>query len=63
MSSALSTQHWDTSHLNVPTRKVTKQNSLENKEAYVREDACFACKEKGHKIDDCPKEETTKQIC
>jgi hypothetical protein len=42
---------------------VTKQNSLENKEAYVREDACFACKEKGHKIDDCPKEETAKQIC
>jgi hypothetical protein len=38
MSSALSAQYWDTSHLNVPTRKVTKKSSLEDKEDYLRED-------------------------
>jgi hypothetical protein len=37
MSSALSAQHWDTSHSNVPTRKMTKQSSLEDKEAYLKE--------------------------
>jgi hypothetical protein len=37
MSSALSAQHWDTSHPNVPTRKVTKQNTQEDKEAYLGE--------------------------
>jgi hypothetical protein len=37
MSSDLSAQHWDTSHLNVPTRKMTKQNSLEDKKAYLKE--------------------------
>jgi hypothetical protein len=37
MSSALSAQHWDTSHPNVPTRKVIKQSPLEDKEAYLRE--------------------------
>jgi hypothetical protein len=35
----LSAQHWDTSHLNVPTRKMIKKCSLEDKEAYFREDA------------------------
>jgi hypothetical protein len=44
MSSALSAQHWDISHLNVPTRKVTKQSSLEDNEAYFREDALLAKK-------------------
>jgi hypothetical protein len=44
MSSALSAQHWDTSHLNVPRRKVTKQSSLEDKEAYFIEDALLAKK-------------------
>jgi hypothetical protein len=39
MSSALSAQHWDTSHLNVPTRKVIKQIPLEDKETYLREGA------------------------
>jgi hypothetical protein len=39
MSSALSAQHWDTSHPNVPTRGITKQSPLEDKEAYLREDA------------------------
>jgi hypothetical protein len=39
MSSALSAQHWDTSHPNVPTRKVIKQSSLEDKQAYFREGA------------------------
>jgi hypothetical protein len=39
MSSALSAQHCDTSHPNVPTRKMTKQSPLEDKEAYLREDA------------------------
>jgi hypothetical protein len=37
MSSALSAQHWDTSHLNIPIRKVIKQNPLEDKKAYLRE--------------------------
>jgi hypothetical protein len=37
--SALNAPHWDTSHLNVPTRKMIKQSSLEDKEAYLREDA------------------------
>jgi hypothetical protein len=45
MSSALSAQHWDTSHLNVPTRKVIKQNPLEDKETYLREDT-FVVKKK-----------------
>jgi hypothetical protein len=53
MSSALSAQHWDTSHLNVPTRKVIKQNSLEDTEAYLRE---------GHNIAISPKEEASKQF-
>jgi hypothetical protein len=39
MSSILSAQYWDTSHLNVPTRKMIKQSSLEDKEAYLREGA------------------------
>jgi hypothetical protein len=39
MSSALSAQHWDTSHPNVPIRKVIKQSPLEDKEAYLREGA------------------------
>jgi hypothetical protein len=37
MSSASSAQHWDTSHLNVPIRKMTKQRSIEDKEVYLRE--------------------------
>jgi hypothetical protein len=44
MSSALSAQHWDTSHSNVPTRKVIKQSPIEDKEAYLREDALVAKK-------------------
>jgi hypothetical protein len=44
MSSALSAQHWDTSHLNVPTRKVIKQSPLEDKEAYLREVSLLAKK-------------------
>jgi hypothetical protein len=44
MSSALSAQHWDTSHQNVPTRKVTKQSPLEDKEAYLREGVLVAKK-------------------
>jgi hypothetical protein len=44
MSGALSAQHSDTSHPNVPTRKVTKQSSLEDKEAYLRECALLAKK-------------------
>jgi hypothetical protein len=42
MSSALSAQHWDTSHLNVPIRKGIKQSPLEDKEAYLRECALVA---------------------
>jgi hypothetical protein len=45
-SSALSAQHWNTSHPNVPTRKVIKQSPLEDKEAYLREGALVA-KKKG----------------
>jgi hypothetical protein len=44
MSSALSAQHWDTSHPNVPTRKMTKKSSLEDKEVYLREGALLAKK-------------------
>jgi hypothetical protein len=44
MSSVLSAQHWDTSHPNVPTRKVTKQSSLEDKEAYLKIDVLLARK-------------------
>jgi hypothetical protein len=46
MSSALSAQHRDTSHPNAPIRKMTKQSSLEDKEAYLREGALLA-KKKG----------------
>jgi hypothetical protein len=61
MSSDLSAQHWDTSHPNVPIRKMTKQNSLEDKKS-LSQRRCFACK-KGHNIADCPKEEASKQVC
>jgi hypothetical protein len=44
MSSVLSAQHWDTSHLNVPTRKMMKKSSLEDKEVYLREGALLAKK-------------------
>jgi hypothetical protein len=44
MSSALSAQHWDTSHPNVPIRKVIKQSPLEDKEAYLREGVLVAKK-------------------
>jgi hypothetical protein len=44
MSSALSAQHWDTSHPNVLTRKMTKQSPLEDKEVYLREGALVAKK-------------------
>jgi hypothetical protein len=37
MSSALSAQHWDTSHPNVSIRKVIKQSPLEDKKTYLRE--------------------------
>jgi hypothetical protein len=44
MSNALSAQHWDTSHPNVPTRKVIKQSLLEDKKVYLRECALVANK-------------------
>jgi hypothetical protein len=44
MLNALSAQYWNTSHLNVPTRKVIKQTSLEDKEAYLREGALVVMK-------------------
>jgi hypothetical protein len=44
MSNALSAQHWDTSHPNVPIRKVIKQSPLEDKEAYLREGVLVAKK-------------------
>jgi hypothetical protein len=44
MPSALSAQRCDTSHPNVPTRKVIKQSTLEDKEAYLREGALVAKK-------------------
>jgi hypothetical protein len=37
MSSVLNAQHWDTSHSNIPTKKVIKQSPLKDKEAYLRE--------------------------
>jgi hypothetical protein len=44
MSSGLSAQLWDTSYLNVPTREMTKQSLLEDKEAYPKEGALVAKK-------------------
>jgi hypothetical protein len=44
MSTALSAQHWDTAHPNVPTRKVIKQSPLDDKEAYLKEGALVAKK-------------------
>jgi hypothetical protein len=44
MSSALSAQHWDTSHPNVQIRKVIKQITLEDKEAYLKKGALIAKK-------------------
>jgi kynureninase len=44
MSSALSAQHWDTYHQNVPTRKMIKQSHLEDKEVYLRGGALGAKK-------------------
>jgi hypothetical protein len=44
MSSGLIAQHWDTSHSNVPTRKMIKQCSLKDKEAYLREGVLLAKK-------------------
>jgi hypothetical protein len=44
MSGALSAQHWVTSYLNVPIRKVIKQSPLEDKESYLREGALVAKK-------------------
>jgi hypothetical protein len=45
MLSALSAQLWDTSQPNVPTREMTKQILLEDKEAYLREDVLVAKKD------------------
>jgi hypothetical protein len=39
MSSAFSGQLWDISHPNVPTREMTKQSLLEDKESYLRDGA------------------------
>jgi hypothetical protein len=44
MSSVLSAQLYDTSHPNVPIREMTKQNLLEDKEAYLREGGLVAKK-------------------
>jgi hypothetical protein len=44
MSSALSAQHWDTSHPIVSTRKLTEQSSLEGKESYLRDGIMLAKK-------------------
>jgi hypothetical protein len=61
MSSALSAKLWDTSHLNVPIKEMTKQSLLEDKEAYFREYA-LVVKKKGHNIADCLKEKASKQV-
>jgi hypothetical protein len=44
MSSTLSAQLWDTSHLNISTREMIKKSLLEDNEAYLREDALVAKK-------------------
>jgi hypothetical protein len=44
MPSALSAQYWDTSHPNVPIRKLIKQSSLEDRAVYLREGALLAMK-------------------
>jgi hypothetical protein len=62
ISSTLSDQHCDTSHPNVPTRKMIKQISIEDKETYLREDT-LPVNKKSHNIADCRKEEASKQVC
>jgi hypothetical protein len=49
----LSAQHQNISHLNAPTRKMTKWIPLEDKEAYLREGSLVA--KKCHNIVVCPK--------
>jgi hypothetical protein len=44
MSSDLSAQIWNTSHPNVPTREMTKQSLVEDKDAYLKEDTLVAKK-------------------
>jgi hypothetical protein len=44
MSSDLSAQYWDTTHPNVPTKKMIKQSSLEDKESYLKEYVLLAKK-------------------
>jgi hypothetical protein len=44
MLSALSAQPWDTSYPNIPTREMTKQSLLEDKEAYLKEGTLVAKK-------------------
>jgi hypothetical protein len=44
ISIALSAQHWNSSYLNVPTRKMIKQSPIEDKEVYLREGALVAKK-------------------
>jgi hypothetical protein len=62
ISSTLSDQHCDTSHPNVPTRKMIKQITIEDKETYLREDT-LPVNKKSHNIADCRKEEASKQVC
>jgi hypothetical protein len=45
MSNTLSAQHWETSH-RMSQQEVTKQSSIEDKEAYLMEDAMLEKKRK-----------------
>jgi hypothetical protein len=61
MSSAMSAQHWNTSHLNVPTKK-SDQAKPYRRQRSLSHRRYFGCNEKGHNIAVCPKEEASKQV-
>jgi hypothetical protein len=43
--------------------KKNDQAKLFRRQRSLSQRRCFACKEKGHNIADCPKEEVSKQVC
>jgi hypothetical protein len=43
--------------------KKEDQEKISIRQKNLSQRRCFACKEKGHKIDACPKQETKRQIC
>jgi hypothetical protein len=43
--------------------KKSDQVKLSRRQRSLSQRMCFACKEKGHNINNCPKEEVSKQVC